>query len=160
MRKEKLFKTFQEGKNLGKRNEHCLVVKIMKSGQVVVVRAFNSSTWEAEAGRSLSFRPAWSLVPGQPGLHREKRKQELKLEVYLDIKRALKHNMELGTWLSWPYMHNTVGSVPSTHIRQLTTVVTPGVRNPMFSLVSLTPDTHMAHMVHIHTCRHMFKIYM
>jgi hypothetical protein len=31
------------------------------------------STWEAEAGRSLSWRPAWSTekVPGQPGLHRE-----------------------------------------------------------------------------------------
>jgi hypothetical protein len=29
--------------------------------------------WEAEAGRYLSSRPAWSTksVPGQPGLHRE-----------------------------------------------------------------------------------------
>ena len=29
--------------------------------------------WEAEAGRFLSSRPAWSTegVPGQPGLHRE-----------------------------------------------------------------------------------------
>jgi hypothetical protein len=43
----------------------------MKSG--VVVHAFNPSTWEAEAGGSLSSRPAWSTewVPGQPGLHRE-----------------------------------------------------------------------------------------
>jgi hypothetical protein len=32
-----------------------------------------TSTWEAEAGRSLSLRPAWSTewVSGQPGLHRE-----------------------------------------------------------------------------------------
>jgi hypothetical protein len=39
----------------------------------VVVHAFNPSTWEAEAGRCLSSRPAWSTewVPGQPGIHRE-----------------------------------------------------------------------------------------
>jgi hypothetical protein len=39
----------------------------------VVAHAFNPSTWEAEAGRSLSWRPAWSTewVPGQPELHRE-----------------------------------------------------------------------------------------
>jgi major histocompatibility complex class I len=28
--------------------------------QAVVVQAFNPSTWEAEAGRFLSSRPAWS----------------------------------------------------------------------------------------------------
>jgi hypothetical protein len=40
---------------------------------VVVVHTFNPSTWEAEAGRFLSSRPAWSteLVSGQLGLHRE-----------------------------------------------------------------------------------------
>jgi hypothetical protein len=34
---------------------------------------FNPSTWEAEAGKFLSLRPAWSTkrVPGQPELHRE-----------------------------------------------------------------------------------------
>jgi hypothetical protein len=39
----------------------------------VVVHTFNPSTQEAEAGRFLSSRPAWSTkgVPGQPGLHRE-----------------------------------------------------------------------------------------
>jgi hypothetical protein len=41
----------------------------------VVVHAFNPSTREAEAeaGRFLSSRPAWSTkwVPGQPGLYRE-----------------------------------------------------------------------------------------
>jgi hypothetical protein len=39
----------------------------------VVVHAFNPSTQEAEAGRFLNSRPAWSTkwVPGQPGLHRE-----------------------------------------------------------------------------------------
>jgi hypothetical protein len=29
---------------------------------VVVAHAFNPSTWEAEAGRFLSLRPAWSRV--------------------------------------------------------------------------------------------------
>jgi hypothetical protein len=40
---------------------------------VVVVHAFNPSTREAERGRFLISRPAWSTkwVPGQPGLHRE-----------------------------------------------------------------------------------------
>jgi len=39
----------------------------------VVVHAFNPSPRKAEAGGSLSSRPAWSTerVPGQPGLHRE-----------------------------------------------------------------------------------------
>ena len=41
---------------------------------MVVAHAFNPSTQEAEAGGSLSSRPAWSTeqVPGQSGLlHRE-----------------------------------------------------------------------------------------
>jgi hypothetical protein len=39
----------------------------------MVAHAFNPSTWEAEASRFLSSRPAWSTewVPGQTGLHRE-----------------------------------------------------------------------------------------
>jgi hypothetical protein len=39
----------------------------------MVVHAFETSTWEAEAGGFLSSSPAWSteLVPGQPGLHRK-----------------------------------------------------------------------------------------
>jgi hypothetical protein len=39
----------------------------------VVAHDFNPSTQEAEAGRFLSSRPAWSTewVPGQPGQHRE-----------------------------------------------------------------------------------------
>jgi hypothetical protein len=31
-----------------------------KGGRAVVAHAFNPSTWEAEAGGSLSTRPAWS----------------------------------------------------------------------------------------------------
>jgi hypothetical protein len=39
----------------------------------VVAHAFNPSTWEAEAGKFLSSRPAWSIewVPGHSGLHKE-----------------------------------------------------------------------------------------
>jgi hypothetical protein len=38
-----------------------------------MVHAFNTSTWKAEAGGSLSLRSAWSTerVPGQPGIYRE-----------------------------------------------------------------------------------------
>ena len=41
--------------------------------QSVVGHTFNPSSWEAEAGRSLSLRPTGStaLVLEQPGLHRE-----------------------------------------------------------------------------------------
>ena len=48
--------------------------------QAVVAYAFNPCTWEAEAGGSLSSRPAWSTewVPGQPRLHRETLSQKKK----------------------------------------------------------------------------------
>jgi hypothetical protein len=48
--------------------------------RVVVVHAFNPSTWEAEAGEFLGSRPAWSTkwVPGQPGLYRETLSQKTK----------------------------------------------------------------------------------
>jgi hypothetical protein len=53
----------------------------------VVAHAFNPSTWEAEAGRFLSLRPAWSTkwVPGQPGLHRETLSQEKKKKSHQDV---------------------------------------------------------------------------
>jgi hypothetical protein len=43
-----------------------------KLSLAVVVHAFNPNIWEAEAGRFLSLRPAWSTewVLGQPGLQR------------------------------------------------------------------------------------------
>jgi hypothetical protein len=52
--------------------------KKQKSGQAMLVHAFNPSTWEAETDGSLSSRPVWSSeqVPGQPGLHRETLTQE------------------------------------------------------------------------------------
>jgi hypothetical protein len=47
--------------------------KNLNSQQGVVAHTFNPNTWEAEAGRFLSSRLAWSTkrVPGQPGLYRE-----------------------------------------------------------------------------------------
>jgi hypothetical protein len=37
------------------------LMKLKKEGQPpVVAHAFNPSTWEAEAGRFLSLKPAWS----------------------------------------------------------------------------------------------------
>jgi hypothetical protein len=43
--------------------------------QTVVTHSSNPSPWDTEAGRSLSWRLAWSTEgPGQPGLHREKKK--------------------------------------------------------------------------------------
>jgi hypothetical protein len=49
------------------------MVKKKKKRPGVVAHTFNPSTFEAEAGRFLSSRPAWSTkrVPWQPGLHRE-----------------------------------------------------------------------------------------
>jgi hypothetical protein len=46
----------------------------------VVAHAFNPSTREAEAGRFLSLRPAWSTerVPGQPRLYRKTLSQRKK----------------------------------------------------------------------------------
>jgi hypothetical protein len=50
-----------------------LLSKKYRTQPGVVALAFNPSTWEAEAGRFLNSRPAWSTkwVPGQPGIHRE-----------------------------------------------------------------------------------------
>ena len=55
----------------------------------VVMHAFNPSTQEAEAGRFLGSRPAWSTkwIPGQPGLHKEtlsrkKEKEKEKEKIY------------------------------------------------------------------------------
>jgi hypothetical protein len=47
----------------------------------VVAHTFNPRTWEAEAGRFLGSRSAWSTegVPGQPGLYRETLSRKTKI---------------------------------------------------------------------------------
>jgi hypothetical protein len=68
----------------------------MKTGRAVVAHAFNPSTWEADAGRFLSSRPAWSTewVPGQPGLHRETLSQKTKTKKEKEKKRKEKKRKE------------------------------------------------------------------
>jgi hypothetical protein len=65
-----------------------------------VAHAFNPSTWEAEAGRFLSLRPAWSTkgVPGQPGLYRETLSQKTKKNKTKQNKTKNKTNQEPGGW--------------------------------------------------------------
>jgi hypothetical protein len=51
------------------------------TGQAVVVHAFNSSTQEAEAGRFLSSRPAWSTaksIQRNPVSKNQKKKKKKK----------------------------------------------------------------------------------
>jgi hypothetical protein len=62
-----------------------------------VAHAFNPSTWEAEAGRFLSSRPAWSTewVAGQPGLHRETLPQNKQTN------KQTKRLWALWAWLSF-----------------------------------------------------------
>jgi hypothetical protein len=44
-------------------SHNCIFLFVIKSKQLgVVVHAFNPSIWEAQAGRFLSSRPAWSTV--------------------------------------------------------------------------------------------------
>jgi hypothetical protein len=54
----------------------------------MVAHAFNPSTREAEAGRFLSSRPAWSTkwVPEQPGLYRETLSQKKKKKKKKNLK--------------------------------------------------------------------------
>ena len=55
----------------------------------VVAHSFNPSTWEAEAGRFQSSRPAWSTkwVPEHPGLHRETLSRKKKF--WLNLKHSI-----------------------------------------------------------------------
>jgi hypothetical protein len=81
--------------------------------RAVMVHAFNPSTREAEAGGSLSSKPAWSTkwVPGQPGLYREtlsqktkKKKKKVEHGGKPDRSRVgcvIKVTQEVSCWHKW-----------------------------------------------------------
>jgi hypothetical protein len=75
----------------------------------MVAHAFNPSTREAEAGRFLSSRPAWSTkwVPGEPGLNREtlsRKKQKKKKKIGLRM-----HFFGLGSSLTLLWFQHLEG---------------------------------------------------
>jgi hypothetical protein len=72
-----------------------------------VAHTFNPSPQEAEAGRSLSLRLAWSIdrIPGQPGLHRETLPQKRK--------RAREMAQRLRALTALP---EVLSSTPSKHM--------------------------------------------
>ena len=80
-------------------------------GQVVVSHAFNPSAWEAKAGRSLSSRPAWSteLVPGQPGLQREKKHLSQKTKPKQNKSKNLNN---CWLWVRWLSRYTSLLSKP------------------------------------------------
>jgi transcription elongation factor GreA-like protein len=61
----------------------------------VVAHAFNSSTWEAEAGEFLTLRPAWSTewVPGQPKLLRETLSQKIQKQQQKNKQTKTRENL-------------------------------------------------------------------
>jgi hypothetical protein len=68
-------------------HEWCLAFNLEQIyWQGVVVHAFNSSTWEAEAGRFLSSRPAWfqdsQSYTEKPCLEKPKKKKKKKEQIY------------------------------------------------------------------------------
>jgi hypothetical protein len=79
-------------------------LKKIISHQVVAAHACDPSTGEAEAGRFLSLRPAWSTewVPGQPGLHRETLPRKTKTKTTTtqekNTKKKQKQTKRMGTY--------------------------------------------------------------
>ncbi|CAH6901579.1 Dclk2 [Phodopus roborovskii] len=81
---------------------------------VVVAHAFSPSTLEAETGKSLILRPAWSteLVSGQPG--------DAQKNPVLNKQQRNKKGEETGEMAQWlralAALPEDLGSVPSTHM--------------------------------------------
>jgi hypothetical protein len=78
---------------------HLLYRCIRHSQPGVVAHAFNPSTREADTGRFLSSRPAWSTkwVPGQPGLYREALSQKTKKKKKKKKKKDIPISENLAT---------------------------------------------------------------
>jgi hypothetical protein len=84
----------------------------------VVAHTFNPSTWETEAGRFLSSRPAWSTewVPGQPGLHRETLSQKNKTNKTKKTKQNKTKKFELDTVFMPIIFWETIMAIPDCHL--------------------------------------------
>ena len=67
-----------------------------------MVHALNPSTQEAEAGRFLNSRPAWSTkgVPGQPGLYREILSQKTKKTKQNKTKKEFTMNRIINEYIN------------------------------------------------------------
>jgi major histocompatibility complex class I len=53
---------------------HKINKSLKKTGWAMVAHAFNPSNWEAEAGRFLSSRPAWSTQRNPQKTNKQKQK--------------------------------------------------------------------------------------
>jgi hypothetical protein len=90
-----------------------------------VVHAFNPSTWEAEAGRSLSSRPAWSTSKFQdnqgytekPCLGKKKKTKKTKNKIYkknhCNTKISKVQNFNIDQWNSVKLV-KTLTIIPQT----------------------------------------------
>jgi hypothetical protein len=117
--------------------------------QVVLVYSLNSSTQEAEAGESLSLRPAWSTawVPGQPGLQREFQDSPGYTEKpCLNIKRQIQNNNKKGV--------SVVLFLPDHLLVQLESVLWSHIWNTMYKQWQTGGDIRqefLSPLTHTHT---------
>ena len=79
-----------------------------------MAHSFNPSTWEAEAGRFMSLRPAWTTewVPGQPGLHRESLSQAVEKKHLTKSTREHSSWSELGAYIK-KFFHDASDLTPN-----------------------------------------------
>ena len=118
--------------NLAVKNMYCL-------GRAVVAHAFNPSTWEVEAGRFLSSRPAWSNRVSSRTARATQRNPVSKKKT-----KKTKQNKTCTALLE------DVGSVPSTHSSQLTTASTLAPGESTCSVFR----RHLSTPVLVHILRH------
>jgi hypothetical protein len=74
-------------------------LKIRQEGQAVVVHTFNLSPREAEAGRSLSLRSAWSTKGAQKGQATQKKKNCIKKAPQTNKQKITKQKPKVDGWI-------------------------------------------------------------